>query len=163
MSRTQPPDEAEDLVEWLRPRVDWTAIDADPAALDVDYPDYEGGVDTPGIRVGAPETDTLRGGATGYSGMMPGGEGGTQDIRTTLQVDAWGGTESDGDVLTAHPDKVASQLRSEVWRVILQEPEPAGYHYLSVIDGGTGHDTDAEPTEYRYILFAVLGYGLRPA
>lgn len=162
MSRTQPPDEAADLVAWLRGRLDWTAIDADPAALDVDFPNYEGGVDTPGIRVSTPETDTLRGGATGYSGMSPGGEGPTQDLRTTLQVDAWGGTENDGDVLESHPDVVATQLRSEVWRVVLEDPAPEGYQYLSVLDTSTGHDTDADPVEYRQILFVALGYSLRP-
>lgn len=157
-----PPDEVDDLVTFLQARVDWTNVDADAAALEVDFANYDGGVDTPGVRVHSPETDTMRSGATGYSGMDPGGAGPTQDARTTVQVDAWGGTINDDDVLTSHPEVVASQLRGEVWRVVLQGDPPAPYQYIGVLDSGSGHDTDSDPTEFREIVFVAMGYHLHP-
>lgn len=160
---TQPPDEVLDVVEFLRANLDLTQISADATALEVDFANYDDDVDTPGVRVHSPEVDLPRSGATGYSGMDPGGGGGTQDVRTTVQVDAWGGTTNDEAVLNAHPEVVAQELRSEVWGTVLSSPPPAGYQYMSVLDTGTGHDTDASPTEYRQIVFVGLGYHLRPA
>lgn len=159
---TRPPDEVADLVEFLRGRLDWSNVPADPAALEVDFANYDGGVDTPGVRVHSPEVDLMRAGATGYSAMAP-GLGPTQDVRTTVQVDAWGGTINDEADLNAHPEVVAAELRSEIWAAINAAGErPAGYQYLSVLDTTSGNDTEADPTEFRQIVFVGLGYELRP-
>lgn len=162
MSRTHPPDEVGDVVDFLQANLDLTTLPVDETEVDVDFANYDGGADTPGVRVHSPEVDLMRGGATGYSGMVPGGEGPTQDLRTTVQVDAWGGTINDEDVLAVHPEEAAMELRSEIWATVLHADPPEGYQYMSVLDTGTGHDTDASPTEYRQIVFVGLGYSLRP-
>lgn len=158
-----PPDEAADLIAFLQANADLSGVDADPAALEIDHPNYDGGVDTPGVRVLSPDRDVPTGGATGYSGMHPGGGGGTQDVRATLQVDCWGGTTNDRDVLQSHPDLVASQLASAVWTAVLDHGPVDGYQWTGVRTSTPGHDTDAEPVEYRHIVFVGMGYHLRPS
>lgn len=162
MTYSYPPDEKGDLVEFLRANVDLSVASADAGVIEIDHADYDGGLDSPGIRVQAPESTPLRAGPTGYSGMDPGGGGGTQDVRTSLQVDAWGGTINDGDVLNEHPDIVATELGLEVWDTVRNASgdPPFQYDSIGVVERGTAHDTDVDPTEFRYVVWVAVEYGL---
>lgn len=159
----QPPDTKGDLVDFLRANVNLSAVSADMTTDDIDHPDLEGGRSTPGVRVHSPTTSLPGAGSAGYSGMAP-GKGGVKEVRTTLQVDCWGGSESDASdgTITKHPDEVAAELKGEVWAAVEWNDAPPEYRFFSVQDDMDGNDPDADPPEYRQIVFVGMYYDIRP-
>lgn len=169
------PDEKEDLVVFLRTHVDPNNLSVpfetgDPATPndtsgDIQFADYDSGLDFPGIYVQAEETTVPGGGITGFTGMDAGGGGPTQDPVTTIQVDCWGGSKQTDRLQNAgvDPDSFAKELANEVWNVCIENAQgPTGYRFISVANPSEANDTEVDPTRYRRIVPVAMGYHIHP-
>jgi len=175
-----PRDVKRDLVAFLREYFDASAVpvtftNGDPtdptAAGDIRFADYDGANDYPQIAIASEDATPVGGGQTGYSGIDAGGDGGIQDVITSVQIDCWGGPE-DADVYQSegsHPDVVANALARETHRVLFEAdeadagpPTPEGYEWANAEPPSEANDIERSPTHYRRTVVARLKHTERP-
>jgi len=152
------PDVKDDLVTFLQNNVNSGAISVPfTNADDIVFADYDGARSYPQVAVVSRDPIVNGGGATGVTGIDPGGGGPIQDVVYLVQVDCWGGPEDD-DVYQAnpseHPDAVAVELAEEVAETcrVGDENAPAGYNWLMADPPEEADDVEQNPTEHREIV-----------
>jgi hypothetical protein len=161
-------DVSEDLVEFLRSRVDGGVVSVafDPAS-DIDHADYDGANHYPQVAVVSEDPQVPGGGRTKFTGMDGGGAGPIQDVVVSVLVDCWGGPHDDdtyrgGDV---HPDVVAAELATEVWETCLNAAvtgAPAGYEWIGAEPPQDADDTTRDSVHYRQQVVARLKHTYTP-
>lgn len=161
------PDVKDDLVTFLRNNFDDTQVSVPfTNSADIVFADYDGSRDYPQIAVVSRDPIVNGGGATGVTGIDPGGGGPIQDVVYLVQVDCWGGPEDD-DVYQnngSHPDIVAVELAEEVANVcrIGDDGAPSGYNWIMADPPEEADDVEQNPTEHREIVQVRLKYTYGP-
>lgn len=160
-------DPADDLVTFLRNRVDTSVASVPVDTTDIGHADYEGPNDYPQIAVVSEDPAVPGGGETAFTGMDGGGGGPIQDVVVSIPVDCWGGPVDDDAYQgnDADPDSVAAELAAEVHVTCLEASTvdpPPGYEWISADPPRGADDLDRPSTHYRQQVIARLKYTIAP-
>lgn len=161
------PDVKADLLSFLRSNFDDTQVSVSwTNSDDIVHADYDGARDYPQAAIVSRDPITPGGGATGATGIDPGGNGPIQDVVYLVQVDCWGGPEDETIYQNAdvHPDEVAVEIAEEVAAIcrVGTDGAPSGYEWLMADPPQEADDTEEDPTHHREIVQVRLKYTYTP-
>jgi hypothetical protein len=160
-------DVSDDLVSFLRSRFNTSVVSVSFTTTDIDHADYDGPNAYPQIAVVSEDPVVPGGGQTQFTGIDGGGGGPIQDVVVSVLVDCWGGPE-DADAyqgVDVHPDLVATELATEVWRRCLNastDNPPDGYEWISAEPPRDADDTERNTVHYRQQVVCRLKYTWTP-
>lgn len=162
--------EKADLISFLRRNIDEDDIpipfdlgDPDEPYSDADlaFPNYDGGLNFPGIYPSSKDTSIFGGGETQYSGMRPDTGGPFQDTTVSMQVDCWGGTLETSRVVDEgiHPIRLANDMAKVVHHACINNAVNIdNYRWISSTVPTEAHNAESNKTEYREYVIVRLGY-----